>query len=98
MTDIVELLKEMAVAYSRGSKMMADAKTQRNRLDGEPDSDYRGLEPEQTVEWRAAALIQSQSAEIARLKGEMEKIRTPMTQRQIDDWNYGPLPSPPVIP
>ena len=56
--EIARALRTRAEQSSTASKMLANAKTQRNRADGEPDAFYAGGEPHQMLEWKAADEIE----------------------------------------
>lgn len=77
---LIAELEKAAQSVSEASKMIADAKTARNRAaEGEPDDGpgYDWLKPEQTVEGRAAVALaastvreKAKDAEIAELKAD----------------------------
>lgn len=74
MDRIPERLRTAAEGVARVTQMIADAKSQRNAAAGEPGAHYLGLEKEQTAEWQAAEMIESQRNEIKRLRAALVRI------------------------
>lgn len=56
---VIERLRESAHRTSEATKFLSASKTARNRAAGETEAHYDWLAPEQTLEWRAADLLQS---------------------------------------
>lgn len=66
--ETVERLRIAANFSSMASKMAANEKAARNRLAGDEDAVYSGMEPEETTDGRAADMIEAQAARIAELE------------------------------
>lgn len=72
---LVEKLYEDARATAKATTLIADTKSSRNQSAGDLDASYRGLNLEETTEWKAAALIASQAREIGGLQASLRVAR-----------------------
>lgn len=77
---LAERLRSMARFAAEASNFLAEDKTRRNRAAGETDSLYRGLEPEQTTEWKAAEALSLLSQEKAELERRRDHMRQQMSE------------------
>lgn len=55
---VIERLRASAQKTSEATRFLSEAKAERNRSAGETDAHYDWLRPEQTLEWRAADILQ----------------------------------------
>jgi hypothetical protein len=71
--DLVVRLRRQAIAASRASKMVAEDKSLRNQAAGDEGACYMGAEPNETVEWEAAARIEALERDFKSASGERQK-------------------------
>lgn len=71
-TELVKRLRQKAQFASMASKMAANEKAARNRLAGDEDAVYLGLEPEDTDEWEAANALEAKAVLIAQAAQALE--------------------------
>lgn len=80
---IPERLRQSAEGVAAATKLMADAKSQRNRAAGDEGSCYQGVKVEQTAEWQGDALIDRYEVALTKINA----IRNSIIGAQTMNWS-----------